>query len=110
MFSMNSGEFRHKITILRPTIGKNEDNIPGKLEKELFTTKAKVTNVRGSEAQIGQGTTYKQEKRVHLRVNRRKTLFQNDIILFKGQKYNITYVNNIEERDMYYELKIELIQ
>lgn len=110
MFAINAGDFRHKITLLRPTISKNEDNIPVEKLEELFTTKAKITNVRGSEAQMAQGDIYKQEKRVYFRVIRSKPIFQNDVILFNGQKYNITYVNNIEERNVYYELKMELVQ
>ena len=110
MFSMNAGEFRYKITVLRPMIVKDDDNIPVQKEVELFTTKAKITNVRGSEAQIGQGNIYKQEKRVHFRVARNNPVAQKDIILFNGQKYNITYVNNIEEANRYYEIKLELVE
>lgn len=110
MFSMSAGEFRHKITILRPTIGKDEDNIPVEKLEELFTTKAKVTNVRGSELRVGDGNVYKQEKRVHFRVVRNKPIKQNDVVLFNGQKFNITYVNNIEEMNRYYEIKMELTE
>ena len=110
MFSMSAGEFRHKITILRPTIGKDEDNIPVEKLEELFTTKAKITNVRGNELRIGEGTAYKQEKRVHFRVMRNISIKQNDVVLFNGEKYNITYVNNIEEMNRFYELKMEIVQ
>ena len=110
MFSINAGEFRHKITILRPMIIKDDDNIPISTGVELFTTKAKITNVRGLESQLAQGNIYKQEKRVHFRVVRSKPIFQNDIILFDGCKYNITYVNNIEEANKYYEIKMELVE
>ena len=110
MFSIDAGEFRNRITILRPSIVKDEDNIPVEELQEYLTTKAKITNVRGSEAQIMNGNTYKQEKRVHMRIVRNKPVFQNDVILFNGQKHSITYVNNIEEKNVYYELKIELVE
>lgn len=110
MFSMDSGEFRHRITILRTTIDKDEDNIPVEKLEELFTTKAKIINVRGSELRIGDGNVYKQEKRVNFRVVRNKSIKQNDVVLFNGQKFNITYVNNIEEKNRYYEIKMELIE
>ncbi|WP_346889175.1 phage head closure protein [Clostridium sp. UBA1056] len=110
MISISAGEFRHKIKILRPTIERDEDNIPVEKLTEIFTTKAKITNVRGNELRIGEGTIYKQEKRVHLRVVRSKPIKQNDVVLFNDQKYNITYVNNIEEMNRYYELKMELME
>lgn len=110
MFSMDSGDFRHKITILRPTIGKDQDNIPVENLEELFSTKAKITNVRGNELRAGDGNAYKQEKRVYFRVVRNKPIKQNDVVLFNGQKFNITYVNNIEEKNRYYEIKMELVE
>lgn len=110
MFSINAGDFRHKVAVLRPTIAKNEDNIPVEKLEELYITKAKITNIRGTEAKLANGNTYKQEKRVYIRVNRKKPILQNDIIVFDDKKFNITYINNIEEKNIYYELKMELVQ
>lgn len=110
MFTIDAGQFKHKITVLRAMIIKDDDNIPVQKEVELFTTKAKITNVRGDETKLAQGIYYKQEKRVHLRVNRKHPINQKDIILFNGQKYNITYLNNIEEANRYYEIKMELVE
>ena len=39
MFAINAGDFRHKITLLRPTIAKNEDNIPVKNLKSYLLPK-----------------------------------------------------------------------
>ena len=86
------------------------NNIPVEKLKELFTTKAKITNVRVSELRVGDVNVYKQEKRVHFRVVRNKPIKQNDVVLFNGKKFNITYVNNIEEMNRFYEIKMELIE
>ncbi|WP_282192179.1 phage head closure protein [Romboutsia ilealis] len=110
MLTMSADEFRHIIKIYRPTISKDEDNVPTKVLELLFTTKGKVTNVRGTELQKAKGTAYLQEKRVYFRTVRSKPVRQDDIVEFNDEKYNITFVNDVEELGRYTELKMELVK
>lgn len=110
MFTINRSEFRHPIKIYRPTIVKDEDNIPSKELKLLFTTRAKVLNIRGDELQKGKGTAYKQEKRLYFRTVRSTPVEQADIVEFNNKQYNITFVNDVEELGRYTEIKMELVE
>lgn len=110
MFTMNSSEFRHPIKIYRPTITKDEDNIPTKQLELLFATRAKVLNLRGSELQKGKGTAYKQEKRLYFRTIRSTPIHQSDVVEYNGSKYNITFVNDVEELGRYTEILMELVE
>lgn len=110
MFTINSSEFRHPIKIYRPTIVKDEDNIPTKELELLFSTRAKILNVRGDELQKGKGTAYKQEKRLYFRSVRSTPIHQADVVVYNGANYNITFVNDVEELGRYTELKMELVE
>lgn len=110
MFTINSSQFRHPIKIYRPTIIKDEDNIPTKQLELLFATRAKVLNLRGSELQKGKGTAYKQEKRLYFRTVRSIPIHQADVVEYNGDNYNITFVNDVEELGRYTEILMELVE
>lgn len=107
-FKINAGELRHPISIQRTTTTLKE-NIPLEKTEELFKTKAKIINGHGDEYLKNYGLESKVTKTFYIRYNRSHEVTHKDYVIYKDEKYNIVYVNNIEEMNRYLELKCEVI-
>lgn len=109
-FILNPGSLRNKISIQRVTIGKDEDNRPIEILTEIVKCKAKITGLKGSERTESQGNIAKIEKRLYIRKPSRIKIVETDIVIINEEKYNIVYINNIDERDKYYEIRVQLVK
>lgn len=104
-FKINPGEFRHPIKIEYFTYEKDIDYINKKVWKVKLSTKAKILNVRGDEFLQAQGTGLKIEKTFYIRANKSIILSEEDRIIYNNTPYEIVYINNIIERNLYLEIK-----
>ena len=109
-FYIDPGEFRNLVEIQRYTKGKDDENRPKSNWKSLFVTKAKVMNVRGEEFIEAKGIGSKIAKTFYIRASRSKVITNKDRVLYKGIPCNILYVNDVEDRGRYLEIKTEYIE
>lgn len=107
-FKIRPGEFKHRIYIKR-SINSDMENIPIVQLVDLFNTKAKIINGHGDEYNKAGGIDYKEIKTFYIRYNRAIEVLNTDFVFYKNKKYNIIYVNNIEEANRYLEVKCEAI-
>ena len=110
MKKINPGEFRHRIEIQRAITSKNKDKIPVETWETIFTTKAKILNVRGQEFLQAQGSQTKVTKTFYIRARKNIYVTEEDRVKYKENLYKIHYANDIEERGIYIELKCEAIK
>ncbi|SFC15040.1 phage head closure protein [Clostridium uliginosum] len=109
---IDSGEFKHPIQIERLSSGVDEDNIPIEGWNDIIPNKifrAKIKNMNGYEIIVAQGDTSINKKRFYIRYKKDLNLTTKDRIVYNKQFYNITYVSDIEEAHMYYEIVVELV-
>ncbi|ASY51645.1 phage head closure protein [Clostridium perfringens] len=108
---IDPGEFRNIIEIQREVSGKDEDNRPTlEWKPVLEKVRAKVLNVRGEEFFEANGKGFKVAKTFYIRALKSIEITENDRIVFNKIPYNIIYVNDIEERGVYLEIKTEYIK
>ena len=108
-YKFNPGALRTPITIQRVSIEKDVDKRPIKVLKDVIKCKAKVTNFqnyRNSAGNESEGNIFIDEKKVVMRVPKIEVL-DTDVIILKGIQYNITSINDVEERGRYYEIRIK---
>ena len=110
MYRINPGNFKHPIEILKYISVTDEDNIPRKQYKTVLKARARILNISGKEKVLNDGIISRSIKRFYIRYKRNLNLNTEDIILYKNKKYNITYVSNVEEKDVYLEIVGELIE
>lgn len=106
-YTINAGEFKHPITILRVTNKKDDNHIPIKTTEEYFKCRAKINNYKSTENLINNGTIATEIKKFYFRYCHSKQLSYSDIILHNGIKYEIIGINHIEERFKYYEIQAQ---
>lgn len=104
-FKLNPGELRTPIIIQRSTPGKDEDNRPINIFKNVLSCRAKVYSYKGKQDFEAQGKVYIDDKLITIRKPGFEIL-DTDIVLLNGKKYDITSIINIEERNKFYELKV----
>lgn len=109
-FKIDPGELKHKISIERYIDGKNDDKMPTKNWGLLLETKAKIINVRGDEFLKAQAIGSSISKTFYIRYRRSHNITNKDRIVYNGVYYNILYVNDVEERRLWLELKAEVLK
>ena len=110
-FNINPGEFRNVIEIYKyKGEEKNSEGILINTFVFYFKAKAKVVNVRGDEFIKWQGINEKIEKTFYIRASKNFKITNKDKITYNAVDYNIIYVNNIEEKGRYIEIKAERVE
>lgn len=109
-FTINPGEFKHKIVIQRCLTKTNNDGILEEVYEDIFTTRAKVLNVRGNEFLQAQGIGSNIEKTFYIRSIPRFKITNDDRVIYNDEIYNIAYINDIEDRGIYLEIKAGVIK
>lgn len=107
MFKINSGELRHTILIQRFT-STTIENIPTQTWTDLLRARAKILNVRGEEYYKAQSVGSKVSKTFYIRASKSLKITNKDRVIYDGGTYNILYVNDVEDRGYYLELKCEV--
>lgn len=106
---INPRELRYKIKIQKPIDSFDEDNRPVPEWHTFLEPRAKVVNISGEELDIAEGIGVKIVKTFYIRFRKNIEIEEGDRILYKGKKYNIKYINNMEEQNRYLEIKTEYI-
>lgn len=107
-FNININEFKHPITIERCHKAKDEDNRLVDKWVNLCTARAKILWTRGSEYIESYGTNSEVEATFYIRFNY-KSLNSKDRLVYKGEAYDIIYINNVQEANRYYEIKAKKV-
>ncbi|WP_338630414.1 phage head closure protein [Clostridium baratii] len=107
---IDPGELKNSIEIQRLVPGTDKENRPCNKWEAIINTRAKILNVRGDEFTQAYGTGSKIAKTFYIRAPRNEQVTNEDRILYKGTPFNIIYVNDIEERGIYLEIKAELTE
>ncbi|WP_133016939.1 phage head closure protein [Clostridium cuniculi] len=107
-YKINPGEFKHQITIERCQKLKDEDNRLVEQWSTLCNARAKILYTRGSEYTEAYGTNSEVEATFYIRFNY-KDITSKDRLTYKGEVYDIIYVNNIQLSNRYYEIKAKKV-
>lgn len=104
-FKLNPGELRKPIKIQRSTPGKDEDNRPINIYKDVLSCRAKVYSYKGKVDIEAQGKIYIDDKLITIRKPSFEIL-DTDVVLLNGKRYDIISCVNVDERNRFYELKV----
>jgi len=100
---MTIGEMRHRITIQRVTISTNENGYEVETPEVIKEVWAKVSNLHGKE--FFEAKAVQAENTVKFTIRYISGLDQSMQILFQGQTYSITTIDNIKYRNEYMEIQ-----
>lgn len=110
MIVIDPGELRKLIVIQRIGNSKDNENIPSDDGwSTILSANAKILNVTGEEFLEAKGIGSKIAKTFYIRFPKNIKITNEDRILYEGIPYNILYVNNIEEKGIYLEIKTEFV-
>lgn len=107
-FNINISEFKHPIVIERCQKVKDEDNRLVEQWVNLCNSRAKILWTRGSEYIESYGTNSEIEATFYIRFNY-KNINSKDRLVYKGETYDIIYINNVQEANKYYEIKAKKV-
>lgn len=101
---INAGEYNHKIQIVRETITVDSQGFKTVTQTVILSPYAKVKTTKGFTL-IANGSDF-EKATTNFTIRYPVTVInRDDVILFKGKKYEIQYLNNIDEANV--ELEIQ---
>ena len=110
MRRINPGEFKHRIDILKSSPSKDKENKPSKVWNSTFGTKAKILNTSAKEVIMADGENSIHSKRLIIRYPKNVEITTDNRISYKGNQYNIKYVSDIEDLNVYLEIVAEIVR
>lgn len=102
---IKSSDLKQIISIERLSEERNEYGILVKRYHEILNTRARVVNIDGSESDNNQGIQNKMQIEVYIRFNSLVKLKDTDRIKFYGHCFNITYIDNLDNRNKWLRIK-----
>ena len=105
---INAGVFNKKIQLIRYEITKDSDVFEAKTEITVLNTWAQVTNISGTEI-LRSNSDFSEVKTRFLIRTPKAEITKDMVIKFKGNSYNITYVNDYNYDKKYTEIITELV-
>ena len=105
---VNAGNLNKKIQIIKFEETKDKDGFPIKIENIVLKSWAQVTNISGTEL-IKSNSDFAQIKTRFLIRTPKKAIEKDMFIKFKGNFYNIIYINNYSFKNEYTEIIAELV-
>lgn len=105
---VNAGCLNKKIEIIKLEESKDKDGFPVKSEIVILKTWAQVTNISGTEL-IKSNSDFAQTKTRFLLRTPNKNIEKDMFIKFKGNLYNIVYVNDYNFKNEYTEIITERV-
>ena len=100
----NAGEFNHKIEIVRETITTDADGFKSVTQVVILSPYARIKTTKGFTL-IANGSDF-EKATTNFTIRYPVTaITRDDIILFKGKRYEIQYLNNVDEANV--ELEIQ---
>ena len=105
---INAGKYKHKIKILKEVSEENADGYLEKTDKIVYSCRAQVKTTKGYTL-IKSGSDFESAYTNFTIRYPKKTKITRDMrILFKGKKYTIEYLNDIDDENV--ELEIQAKQ
>lgn len=105
---INPGNFDKKIEIIKFEQAKDSDGFPENKEVVVLKTWAQVTNTSGTEV-LRSNSDFSEVKTRLLMRTPKAEIAKDMIIKFKGNAYNITYINDYGYDKKYTEIIAELV-
>ena len=102
---IKSSDLKQIISIEKLSEERNNDGILVNKYTEIINTKARVVNIDGSESDNNQGIQNKVQIEVYIRFNPLVKLKDTDRIKFHGHYFNITYIDNLDNRNKWLRIK-----
>lgn len=106
---INAGKYNHKIEIIRVTKTKDADGFPIDTDTLILTVWANVKTTKGFTLIINNTDFEKAFTNFTIRYPKKTTIDRDMIILFKGKRYEIQYLNNINEANVELEIQAKEI-
>ena len=105
---MNAGKFRHLIRIYQTTVSTDADGFQSEVEELVLETKAYIKTTKGMTL-IKNDTDF-EKAFTNFTIRTPKTPINRDMIVtFRGKKYTIEYLNNVDEADVELEMQCKEI-
>lgn len=105
---INAGVFNKKIQVIRHEITKDSDGFETKIEITVLNTWAQISNISGTEL-LRSNSDFSEVKTRFLIRTPKAEITKDMVIKFKGNSYNITYVNDYNYDKKYTEIITELV-
>lgn len=111
MYTINPGDFKHKIELKEVKISTNADNIPTKTLTTIWTTKSRVRNNIASSKNIDDGERTSITKIITTRFPKHLVNFDVEDanrykVLYNNKLYNVVSLSNIREENKYLQINI----
>ena len=101
----DAGAFKHKIQIVRETITKDKDGFPSKTDTIVLEPYAIVKTTKGFTLIVNNSDFEKALTNFTIRYPKATTIDRDMIILFRGKRYEILYLNNVDEANVLLEIQ-----
>ena len=98
-------DLKQIISIEKLSEEKNEYGILVPKYTEILNTRARVVNIDGSENDNNQGIQNKIQIEVYIRFNHLVKIKDTDRIKFKDNYFNITYIDDLDNRNKWLRIK-----
>ena len=104
----NAGKFRHLIKIYQTTVLTDADGFQSEAEELVLETKADIKTTKGMTL-IKNDTDF-EKAFTNFTIRYPQTYINRDmIVIFRGKRYTIEYLNNVDERNVELEMQCKEI-
>lgn len=104
----NAGQFSHKIEIVRETITTDAQGFKHSESVVILSPYARVKTTKGFTL-IANGSDFEKATTNFTIRYPVTTITRDDVILFRGKRYEIQYINNVDEANIELELQAKEI-
>ncbi len=102
---IRNSDLKQIISIEKLSEEKNEDGVLVNKYTEILNTKARVVNIDGNESDNNQGIQNKIQIEVYIRFNPLVKVKDTYRIKFNDNYFNITYIDNLDNRNKWLRIK-----
>lgn len=110
MYTINPGDFKHKIELKEVKTSTDADNIPTKTLTTIWTTKSRVRNNIASSKELDDGERTSITKIITTRFPKHLKLDVEDSnrykVLYNNRIYNVVSISNVREENKYLQISI----
>lgn len=115
MYTINPGEFKHKIELKEVKTSTDVDNIPTKALTTIWTTKSRVRNNIASSKELDDGERTSITKIITTRFPKHLANFDVEDanrykVLYNNKTYEVISMSNIREENKYLQINIGAIE
>lgn len=105
---INAGKYNHKISIYQTAVVVDSEGFQSEQETLVLVTKANVKTTKGMTL-IKNNTDF-EKAYTNFTIRYPQTLINRDmIVIFRGKRYTIEYLNNVDERNVELEMQCKEI-